>query len=124
MMPSRDDPGDIDINGIGPLVRDPRKPSPRTRWRHRVLLDLLLGCRTANAIAEARKIVAAYFYLQPEYEPKIAKAVLKMREVNDAEPRRPRSRARMIRAAFKTSIPRQDENSVRLPVAADVQHWA
>jgi hypothetical protein len=91
---------DIDINGIGPLVRDPSNPSPITRRRHRILLDLLLGCRTASAIVEARKILAAYSYLQAEYEPKIAKAVLKLREAEDVESIRPRTRPRMIRVGL------------------------
>jgi hypothetical protein len=60
----------VNINGLGPLVHNPARPSPRTRARHRVLLELLLE---AGDLGTIRKILAAYPYLVEEYAGRNAK---------------------------------------------------
>ena len=59
----------ININGLGPLVRNPARPSHRTRTRHRVLIEMLLE---AGDLGTIRKILAAYPYLVEEYADRIA----------------------------------------------------
>jgi hypothetical protein len=74
---------DVDINGIGPLVRNPRNPSKLTRRRHHVLLDMLLQYPSISTIITVRKILAAYPYLRREYESKIVRALEQMRLDDD-----------------------------------------
>jgi hypothetical protein len=74
---------DIDLNGLGPLVRNPKNPSKLTRRRHHMLLDLLLLDASMKTIIEVRKILAAYPYLRSEYEPKIVLALERMRRMDD-----------------------------------------
>jgi hypothetical protein len=71
---------DLDINSIGPLC-DPLHPTRRNRSRHRYILDLLLE---GGHLVNARKILAAYPYLQDEYAQRMVRAI---REEADA--RRP-----------------------------------
>jgi hypothetical protein len=59
----------IDINGLGPLVRNPARPSLRTRARHHALLELLLE---AGDLGTIRQILVAYPYLVEEYADRIA----------------------------------------------------
>jgi hypothetical protein len=66
---------DVDLNGLGPLVRNLSNPSRRTRQRHHVLLDLLLECPSDQSIVTVRKILAAYPYLRGDYESKIVCAL-------------------------------------------------
>jgi hypothetical protein len=74
---------DVDINGIGPLVRNPKNPSKLTRRRHHVLLDMMLLNPSMKTINEIRKILAAYPYLRSEYESKIVLALERMRWLDD-----------------------------------------
>jgi hypothetical protein len=90
---------DLNINGIGPLVRDPNNPCKITRRRHAVLLGMLLECGTISAILEVRRIMSAYPYLREEWEPKTDEAARKLSEDDDDVPR-PRSRSRIARVTL------------------------
>ena len=63
---------DYDINGPGPLVRNPSNPSRRTRHRHQLLMDMLLD---VGSFATMRQIMQAYPYLSEEYATKIAQGI-------------------------------------------------
>lgn len=56
---------------LGPLVRNPRNPSRRTRTRHRLLLEMLLHAEQFSTI---RQIMAAYPYLRAEWEERVSAA--------------------------------------------------
>lgn len=62
---------DLDFNSLGPLC-DPFHPTRRNRARHRHILDMMLDAGNLNI---ARKILAAYPYLQDEYSDRMARAV-------------------------------------------------
>jgi hypothetical protein len=62
---------DLDINSLGPVC-DPAHPTRRNQARHRHILDMMLE---VGQLATARKILAAYPYLQDEYGDRMARAV-------------------------------------------------
>jgi hypothetical protein len=66
-------PTDLDLNSLGPLVRDPSHLSPKSLRRNRLLLDMLLD--TGDLIT-AQKIVAAHPELRVEYEGRIRQPAL------------------------------------------------
>ena len=66
---------DLDLNGLGPLVRNPANPSSRTRRRHHQLLTMLLDAGDLDTI---HKIMVAYPYLRKEYADRVA--LIEMKE--------------------------------------------
>jgi hypothetical protein len=59
---------DLNLNGIGPLVKDPDNLSRVSLRRNRMMLDMLIAC---GDLMTARKITAAHAQLRVEYAGKI-----------------------------------------------------
>lgn len=72
MQPLMED-DNLDLNSLGDLC-DPAHPTPRNKARQRHILDMMLDVGNVDI---ARKILAAYPYLQAEYGERMARAVRK-----------------------------------------------
>ena len=55
---------DLDINSIGPLVRNRLRPSKISQKRHRLILEMLIHAEDWKTV---RQILAAYSHLRAEY---------------------------------------------------------
>lgn len=62
---------DLNLNSIGPLVRDPDNLSPVSLRRNRLFLDMLIGTGGQASLQRARKIIVAHPQLRAEYADKI-----------------------------------------------------